>query len=111
MTKRQTPAERIESELWRTAPDWWDRRRDNRAVGIVASLLAERDVLVSRVEADPEDWRSRIALRQVDTQCERLLDRLGLTPHGRHRLGLDVQVARPQGRLAELRAVRDAAAN
>ena len=105
MTARLTPAKRHERRLWKGAPPWWDRARDADAVALLAALLAERDTLAAKVDTDPDDWRTRVALRSCDAQTERMMDRLGMTPHGRKWLGV-ANVKAGEGRLAELRQLR-----
>lgn len=92
------------SRVWRSNGRWLDKTMDIDIVMVLCEAVDERAQVRQIVEADPENWRQRIALRTLDTEIRVTLASLGMDPQSRKTL--TPQVAKDQGRLAELRAVR-----
>jgi hypothetical protein len=79
---------------------WVSYKLDTFLLGIVADQFEERAALRDLVEANPDQPRLRIALRELDKQLINNLGTLGLTPTDRARLGF-VEV-RKESKLDEL---------
>ena len=90
-------------DVWRKPPPWLEADLDTHAVWTLCALHDERARLTLSA---PENWRDGVALRRVDAQIERYLDRLGLTPRGRGTV--HTMRAEATGKLAELRARNEA---
>ena len=70
----------------------------------------ERSALRYRVLSDPEAWRERKALRDLDKQIQSCLGELGMNPVDRARLGVAEVKENPFMKLhAEIAARRNAA--
>jgi hypothetical protein len=93
--------ERVLSE----GKSWISYRLDAFLVGIVADQFEERAALRELVEANPDQPRLRIALRELDRQIVSNLGTLGLTPTDRARLGfVEVSKESKLSKLQELMA-------
>jgi hypothetical protein len=79
---------------------WVSYKLDTFLLGIVADQFEERAALRDLVEANPDQPRLRIALRELDKQIVSNLGTLGLTPTDRARLGF-VEVKK-ESKLEEL---------
>ena len=89
--------------VWALGASWIDRERDLEHVTVLCESMDERVSLRVKVLRDPDDWRSRAALRAIDAQITELIARLGLNPSDRQALTI---VDAPKGKLAELRRAR-----
>ena len=84
---------------------WLDTERDGEAVTLLCEDIDERQVLrdiLARADMDEPDWRTRTALRKLDTQIDRRMAALGMTPVARRVLNSTGEVK--TGKLAQLRA-------
>jgi len=90
--------------VWGLRTTWIDIDRDLEHVLLLCESIDERVGLRVKVLRDPNDWRGRTALRNLDQQIADLIGRLGLNPTERQQLTV---VEEPRGKLAELRRVRD----
>lgn len=90
--------------VWALRRRWIDTETDIEHVLLLAESMDERVVLRVRVFQNPDNWRDRVALRAIDEQIGRLIERLALTPVDRERINTG-EVAE-NGRLAQLRAAR-----
>lgn len=92
--------------IWGMRVHWVSEDLDKDHVLVLCESMDERVGLRVRVLRDPEDWRSRNQLRALDEQINTMMGALALNPAQRKALAFGEQEVK--GRLAELRAVRDA---
>jgi hypothetical protein len=90
--------------VWGLRRRWIDEDNDLEHVLLLAESMDERVGLRVRVFQNPDNWRDRVALRAIDEQIGRLIERLALTPVDREKINTG-EVAE-NGRLAQLRAAR-----
>lgn len=90
--------------IWGLQATWIDRATDLDHVLVLCESIDERVALRVKVLRDPDDWRTRNQLRNLDGQINDALAALGMNPT--QRKALRVEAAEVKGRLAELRAVR-----
>lgn len=94
--------------VWESGAAWISPVTDIDLVQIVCESADERTRLRFLVISDPEDWRQRARLRELDSQIVSQLAACGFTPVERARLGLaGPGVPEAVGKLAQLRAVAD----
>lgn len=98
-----TEGTRLWRRIWALEAPWIDRSVDLDHVLVLCESVDERVALRVKVLRDPDDWRTRNQLRNLDAQVNEGLSALGLNPTQRKAL----QVQRPTGsKLAEIRALR-----
>ncbi len=88
------------------AAHWLWPQVDESLLIMTAEAFDERTSLREHLLDNPEDWRSRLALRHLEKQILHHLSALGLTPADRAKLGLIE--AKTGGKLEELMAKRAA---
>lgn len=91
------------NRIWGMQASWIDQTRDLEHVTVLCECMDERVGLRVKILRDPDDWRSRAALRALDAQVIELVGKLGLNPTDRQALSV---VDVPKGKLAELRRAR-----
>ena len=88
--------------VWGLRAGWIDPEADLEHVLVLCESMDERVALRIKVLRDPDDWRTRNQLRNLDGQITEMIGALGLNPTQRKAL----QVERPaEGKLAHLRAI------
>ena len=88
--------------IWNLRASWIDPASDLEHVLVLCESIDERVALRVKVLRDPDDWRTRNQLRNLDGQVAAMIAALGLNPLERKAL----QVERPaEGKLAQLRAI------
>lgn len=98
-----TEGTKLWKRIWALEATWIDPTIDLDHVLVLCESVDERVSLRVRVLRDPDDWRTRNQLRNLDAQVNEALAALGLNPTQRKAL----QVQRQQGgKLAEIRALR-----
>lgn len=77
-------------EFWEAAwqTNWVSPTTDKLLVSLTSEALTERDDLRAFVQAEPENFRARSSLRELDKQITGQLASLGFSPSDRARLGL-----------------------
>ena len=96
---------RMWERVWSLSSSWISPQIDLDHVMLLCESVDERTLLRQSVLSSG-DWRDRVALRALDEQITELMGGLGLSPAERAKLNVGEA---PKGRLAELRAARDAA--
>ena len=76
------------NRLWRSGAAWLKPSIDGELVLITCELVDERMVLRGRVATNPDSWRDRRGLREIDRQITSLLGDLGFSPTDRQTLGV-----------------------
>jgi hypothetical protein len=87
-------------ELWErfwTAGSSWLKIDDAELIMLTCEAEDERAILRRLVFQDPNDWRARVSLRQLDKSITDNLSLLGFTPTDRARIGFRSQGADPLG--------------
>jgi hypothetical protein len=74
--------------LWVAGAAWLKPTSDAEAVLLVCEATDERQQLRVRVLSDPDAWRDRKALRELEKQIASGLGELGMNPVDRGRLGM-----------------------
>jgi hypothetical protein len=74
--------------LWLAGAAWLRPTSDIEAVLLVCEASDERAALRVRVLSDPDAWRDRKALRELEKQIQSGLGELGMNPVDRGRLGV-----------------------
>lgn len=111
MTQRRTPkpprplgaeGKKAWTRIWGLRASWIDPDVDLEHVLALCESMDERVALRVKVLRDPDEWRTRNQLRNLDAQIVAMIGALGLNPADRRAL----QVERPaEGKLAHLRAI------
>lgn len=73
---------------WRACGAWLRTESDAEQVLIVAELSDERHRLRVHVLQNPDDWRTRKALRELEKLLQAGMSTLGMTPVDRSRMGV-----------------------
>lgn len=101
-------------EFWSLVYDsgrWISHTTDRTLVTISAELIEEREQLRALVMANPEDYRLRSGLRELEKALTSNLALMGFTPADRSRLGFaEVKAESKLEQLMKLRDERRAAA-
>lgn len=84
----QVEGRRMWDRIWSRGAVWLSPASDAEVVQMLAEAMDERVTLRDRVMSGENDWRDRIALRQLDDQIKALLSSLGFTPTDRAKLGV-----------------------
>lgn len=74
--------------LWVAGAGWLRVSSDAEAVLLVCEAIDERQALRFRVMSDPDLWRERKALRELERQISAGLGELGMNPVDRGRLNI-----------------------
>jgi hypothetical protein len=86
------PLGKAGSELWQrvwtSCYAWLKPQTDAETVLLVCESVDERQQLRHRVLSDPDAWRERKALRELEKQIYSALGDLGMNPVDRSRIGL-----------------------
>jgi len=74
--------------VWQGGAAWLKPTVDSELVLIACEMSDERGILRAAVLNNPEDWRKRRALRDLDKQITSLLGQLGFSPTDRTTIGV-----------------------
>jgi hypothetical protein len=74
--------------VWSSCYAWLKPTTDAETVLLVCESVDERQQLRHRVLSDPDAWRERKALRELEKQIYSALGDLGMNPVDRSRIGL-----------------------
>jgi hypothetical protein len=80
--------ERLWNACWTGGSAWLKPSVDAEIVLMACELLDERVSLRARVFKNPEAWRERRGLRELDRQISQLLGQIGFSPTDRANLGV-----------------------
>ena len=75
-------------QVWQGGAAWLKLSIDTELVLMACEMADERVMLRGSVLQNPEDWRKRRALRELDKQIASLLGQLGFSPTDRATLGV-----------------------
>lgn len=70
-----------------TKAPWVHHQADYEIVRMLCESLDERELLKAHLEGDPENWRVRAGLRELEKQITSIMSTLGLNPSDRARYG------------------------
>jgi len=93
------------NRTWSMGQLWISPKTDIELLLMTCEMLDERVRLRAYVWNNPEAWRERKALRELEKNITTSLSLLGFTPTDRSRLG--VAEVKAKSKLEELRAKRD----
>ena len=93
------------NRTWSMGQLWISPKTDIELFLMTCEMLDERVRLRAYVWNNPEAWRERKALRELEKNITNSLSLLGFTPTDRSRLG--VAEVKAKSKLEELRAKRD----
>jgi len=93
------------NRTWSMGQLWISPKTDIELLLMTCEMLDERVRLRAYVWNNPEAWRERKALRELEKNITNSLSLLGVTPTDRSRLG--VAEVKAKSKLEELRAKRD----
>jgi hypothetical protein len=93
------------NRTWSMGQLWISPKTDVELLLMTCEMLDERVRLRAFVWNNPEAWRERKALRELEKNITNSLSLLGFTPTDRSRLG--VAEVKAKSKLEELRARRD----
>lgn len=96
--------------VWRSCAAWLKVESDAEQVLLVCEMTDERVRLRYQVLNDPNAWRERRALRDLEKSIQSALGSLGMTPVDRARLGVSEVKENPLAKLHAEVAARRAAA-
>jgi hypothetical protein len=96
--------------VWQSCSAWLKPSADAETVLLVCESVDERQQLRHRVLSDPDAWRERKALRELDKQISSALGELGMNPVDRSRIGVSEVKENPFAKLNQEIAARRAAA-
>lgn len=75
------------NQIWQSGAGWLKQHMDTELVLMVCEATDERTHLRLRLARNPDSWRDRRALREMDRQIMALLGQIGFTPAERGMLG------------------------
>jgi hypothetical protein len=78
---------RLWSQVWTSGAGWLKQNMDTELVLMLCEATEERTRLRVRLQQNPDAWRDRRALREIDRQIITLLGQIGFTPSERGLLG------------------------
>lgn len=94
--------------MWMAGAVWLRPSLDQELMLIVCEMVDERMLLRARLARDPDAWRDRRALRELDRQITSLLGTLGFSPTDRNNIaggeGVSHDFAELHKRIAEKRS-------
>lgn len=79
---------RMWNAIWTSGAGWLKPNMDAELVLMACEAIDERIQLRSQVMLNPQNWRERRALRELDRQIASLLGDLGFSPADRASLGV-----------------------
>lgn len=79
--------ERLWAQVWQSGAGWLKQQMDTELVQMVCEAADERHRLRIQLVKNPDAWRDRRALRELDRQIITLLGQIGFTPSERGLLG------------------------
>jgi len=78
---------RLWTQIWSSGAGWLKQNMDTEIVMVLCEAVDERELLRRKLLSNPDLWRERRALREVDRQIITLLGQVGFTPSERGLLG------------------------
>ena len=78
---------RLWNQVWQSGAGWLKQNMDTELVLMLCEATEERTRLRVRLQQNPDAWRDRRALREIDRQIITLLGQIGFTPSERGLLG------------------------
>ena len=78
---------RLWAQVWTSGAGWLKQQMDTELVLMLCEATEERTRLRVRLQQNPDAWRDRRALREIDRQIITLLGQIGFTPSERGLLG------------------------
>jgi len=78
---------RLWNQIWTSGAGWLKQNMDTELVMVLCEATDEREQLRRRLLNNPDGWRDRRALRELDRQIMALLGQVGFTPSERGLLG------------------------
>ena len=82
-----TQGRRLWEQVWQSGAGWLKQQMDTELVLMLCEASEERTRLRVKLQDDPNAWRDRRALRELDRQIITLLGQIGFTPSERGLLG------------------------
>ena len=79
---------RMWDAIWRSGAGWLKPNMDAEVVLMACEAIDERIQLRTQVMLNPNNWRERRGLRELDRQIASLLGSLGFSPADRANLGI-----------------------
>lgn len=80
--------ESLWEQIWRSGAIWLRPDMDYEMVLMLCEMADEREFLRIHTLQNPDAWRERRALRELDRQITSLLGTIGFSPTDRARLGI-----------------------
>lgn len=99
---------RLWNAVWTAGASWLKPSMDAEVVLMACEAIDERVMLRNTVMLNPNQWRERRALRELDKQIASLLGQLGFSPTERAQLGVSNE---QRNEFAAIRARIDAKRN
>lgn len=78
---------RLWAQVWQSGAGWLKQQMDTELVLMLCEASEERTRLRVKLQQNPDAWRDRRALRELDRQIITLLGQIGFTPSERGLLG------------------------
>jgi hypothetical protein len=78
---------RLWNQIWTSGAGWLKQNMDTELVMVLCEATDEREQLRRKLLKNPESWRDRRALREIDRQIITLLGQVGFSPSERGLLG------------------------
>lgn len=75
------------NQVWQSGAGWLKQQMDTELVLMLCEAVEERTRLRIKLQQNPDAWRDRRALRELDRQIITLLGQIGFTPSERGLLG------------------------
>ena len=75
-------------DVWLSGAVWLKPDMDHEVVLMLCEMVDEREFLRVRTLQNPDAWRDRRALRELDKQITSMLGSIGFSPTDRARLGI-----------------------
>ena len=92
---------RLWNQIWTSGAGWLKQNMDTEVVMVLCEAIDEREFLRRKVIKNPDGWRDRRALREVDRQIITLLGQVGFTPSERGLLNVGETTGSEFGELAK----------
>lgn len=74
---------RLWNQIWTSGAGWLKQNMDTELVMVLCEATDEREALRRQLLANPNGWRDRRALREIDRQVITLLGQVGFAPSER----------------------------